>query len=83
MTPQTDILSYFRLAPQFLRSAELTRDFRDPNALNGYCLTQFGKSCFGRMAEGLHSGSGRRAWRLTGDLEFKQVEGEIKIGWLK
>lgn len=62
-----DIMACLRLTPRFLRSTELTRDFRDPNALNGYCLTQFGKSCLGRMAEGLQSGSGRRAWRLTGD----------------
>jgi len=63
----TDIMACLRLAPRFLRSVELTRDFRDPNAFTGYCLTQFGSSCLGRMAEGLQSGSGRRAWRLTGD----------------
>lgn len=83
MNGYPDILSYLRLVSRFLRSTELTRDFRDPNAFAGYCLTQFGRSCLARMAEGLQSGSGRRAWRLTGDPEFKQVEDEIKIGWLK
>ena len=83
MNGYPDILSCLRLAPRFLRSTELTRDFRDPNVCAGYCLTQFGSSCLGRIVEGLQSGLGRRAWRLTGDPEFKEVEDEIKIGWLK
>jgi hypothetical protein len=52
---------------RFLRSAHLERDFRDPAALSGYVVTDFARSCIGRMASGLKPRSGNRAWRMTGD----------------
>jgi hypothetical protein len=52
---------------RFLRSAHLERDFRDPAALSGYVVTDFARSCIGRMASGLKPKSGNRAWRMTGD----------------
>jgi hypothetical protein len=52
---------------RFLRSAHLERDFRDPAALSGYVVTDFARSCIGRMANGLKPKSGNRAWRMTGD----------------
>ena len=52
---------------RFLRSAHLEKDFRDPAALSGYVVTDFARSCIGRMAIGLKPRSGNRAWRMTGD----------------
>lgn len=52
---------------RFLRSTDLSRDFNDPNGLQGYCLTDFGKHCLHRLSDGLEPKSSRRAWRLTGD----------------
>ena len=61
------IASILRPGTRFLRSTDLVRDFGDPAALNGYHLTDFGKQCFSRIAEGLSESSSARAWRLTGD----------------
>lgn len=61
------IASIHRYSNRFLRSTDLIRDFYDPNGLDGYWLTEFGRSCISRIAAGLHPNSGRRAWRLTGD----------------
>src|SRR5882724_498419 len=52
---------------RFLRSTELARDFSDPKALEGYCLTDFAKACLKRISPGLGENSSLRAWRLTGD----------------
>jgi hypothetical protein len=52
---------------RFLRSAHLERDFRDAGALSGYVVTDFARSCIGRIASGLKPRSGSRAWRMTGD----------------
>src|SRR5690349_8488116 len=52
---------------RFLRSTELARDFSDPKALDGYCLTDFARACLNRIAPGLNEDSSLRAWRLTGD----------------
>ena len=51
---------------KFLRSANLERDFRDPNALSGYVVTDFARSALTRIAEGLKPDSGQRSWRVTG-----------------
>ncbi|HMG03837.1 MAG TPA: hypothetical protein VK581_00165 [Chthoniobacterales bacterium] len=51
---------------KFLRSAHLERDFRDPNALSGYVVTDFARAALTRIAEGLKPDSGQRAWRVTG-----------------
>ena len=61
------ISSLHRYSNRFLRSTDLSRDFDDPNGLQGYCLTDFGLSCLNRISEGLKPNSSRRAWRLTGD----------------
>jgi hypothetical protein len=66
MTNRT-LASAFRPATRFLRSTDLVRDFDDPAALNGYYLTDFGRSCLGRIAQGVAANSSARAWRLTGD----------------
>jgi hypothetical protein len=52
---------------RFLRSTQLERDFRDPNALQGYVVTTQAKQSFERISEGLNAQSGQRAWRITGD----------------
>src|SRR6266446_2314598 len=56
-----------RTKSRFLRSANLERDFRDPNVFSGYVVTDFARSCLTRLSEGLKPTSGQRAWRLTGD----------------
>jgi hypothetical protein len=61
------IADLFKIGNRFLRSAHLERDFQDPTVLSGYVVTDFTRSCLGRMANGLKSRSGQRAWRMTGD----------------
>ncbi len=57
----------FKIRSRFLRSAHLERDFEDPGVLSGYVVTDFTRSCLKRVASGLKSHSGQRAWRMTGD----------------
>lgn len=57
----------FQIRSRFLRSAHLERDFEDPGVLSGYVVTDFTRSCLGRVANGLKSRSRQRAWRMTGD----------------
>lgn len=52
---------------RFLRSAQLERDFSDPEALEGYVLTAEIETTVGRLMRGLAPTSGQRAWRVTGD----------------
>jgi hypothetical protein len=61
------IADLFKIGNRFLRSAHLERDFQDPTVLSGYVVTDFTRSCLGRMANGLKTRSGQRAWRMTGD----------------
>ncbi|MEN3944235.1 hypothetical protein WJU23_23235 [Prosthecobacter sp. SYSU 5D2] len=56
-----------RISPRFLRSAQLERDFRDPEALGGYVLTQDTRAHLSRLLKGTRSVSGQRSWRVTGD----------------
>ena len=65
--PEKRIADLFHMRNRFLRSAHLERDFQDPAALSGYVMTDFARSCIGRMANGLKPRSGSRAWRMTGD----------------
>jgi hypothetical protein len=65
--PDNKVSDLFRIRNRFLRSAHLERDFRDPSAFSGYVVTDFAKSCLGRVAYGLKTSSGQRAWRVTGD----------------
>lgn len=60
----TDILKPRR---RFLRSTDLVRDFDDPQGLQDYYLTEFGKSCLMQIGTSFARGATRRAWRLTGD----------------
>ncbi len=52
---------------QFLRSAQLERDFRDADALEGYIITDDVVGFLQRVAYGLRSESGDRAFRIMGD----------------
>ena len=52
---------------RYLRSTQLERDFRDPNALQGYVVTTQARQSLERIAEGSDAKSGQRAWRITGD----------------
>ncbi len=61
------IASLFRVPGRFLRSVQLERDFQDAEALDQYVPTPAISEAFARVAEGLRHGSGRRAWRVTGD----------------
>jgi hypothetical protein len=61
------IESLYQIAPRYLRSTNLERDFGDPKALDSYVLTQHAQACLERLAVGLQPASTQRAWRLTGD----------------
>lgn len=61
------ISSLHQHSGRFLRSTDLVRDFDDPHCLQGYWLTDFGRSCLGRISDGFRPSSGSRTWRLTGD----------------
>src|ERR1039458_10408922 len=61
------IADLFQIKKRFLRSAQLERDFDDPNAFSGYVMTEFTRSCLERVAKGLKPRSSQRAWRMTGD----------------
>ena len=65
--PEKVIGDLLKVGSRFLRSAHLERDFEDPAVLSDYVLTDFTRSCLGRVARGLKSNSGQRAWRMTGD----------------
>jgi hypothetical protein len=65
--PEKVIGDLLKIRSRFLRSAHLERDFEDPAVLSGYVLTDFTRSCLGRVARGLNPSSGQRAWRMTGD----------------
>src|ERR1035438_10403090 len=61
------VADLFQIKTRFLRSAQLERDFNDPNAFSGYVMTEFTRSCLERVAKGLKPRSSQRAWRMTGD----------------
>ena len=65
--PEKRISDLFSIGNRFLRSAHLERDFEDPSVFSGYVVTDFTRSCLGRVANGLEPRSGQRAWRMTGD----------------
>ena len=65
--PDTPINSVFEFTPRFLRSTNLERDFRAPQSLDNYVLTDHGRQCLERLADGLKPGATARAWRITGD----------------
>src|SRR5437868_5602101 len=69
MQESTDrrVADVLRIQNRFLRSAQLERDFRDPDVFSGYVMTDFMRSCLDRLSEGLKPLSSQRAWRLTGD----------------
>lgn len=67
MTVTAQISELFDIQTRFLRSAHLERDFSDSKALSGYVLTPQAQSYAERLATGLATTSGQRAWRITGD----------------
>lgn len=65
--PNKKISDLLKPNNRFFRSVHLERDFRDPDALSGYVLTDHTLSCLERIAKGLKEYSGQRAWRITGN----------------
>jgi hypothetical protein len=61
------ISELFNVPTRFLRSVQLERDFSDAAAMDNYVVTPHVAEAFSRIVDGLRSGSGRRAWRITGD----------------
>lgn len=61
------IFRLFRIPERYLRSVHLERDFDDATALRHYVITPPMASVFAKIVQGLQPGSGRRAWRITGD----------------
>lgn len=64
MTLISDLL---KVSQRFTRSVNIERDFSDPGALEGYVATVETRAHLRQIANGLRSGSGQRAWRITGD----------------
>jgi hypothetical protein len=64
MTLISDLL---KVSQRFTRSVNLERDFSDPRALEGYVATMETRAHLRQIANGLRSGSGQRAWKITGD----------------
>lgn len=65
--PEVLISSLLQEKRRFFRSTDLVRDFEDPQSLDSYWLTDFGRSCLEQVADSLRAGSTQRAWRITGD----------------
>lgn len=61
------ISKLLRISPRFLRSAQLERDFSDPDALGGYVMTHETRTNLARLVKGTRTQSGQRSWRITGD----------------
>ena len=61
------ISGFFRVPSRFLRSVQLERDFHDLASLDHYVVTPHVAEALRRVADGLRTNSGRRAWRITGD----------------
>jgi len=61
------IREYLKVNPRFLRSAQLERDFNDPESLEGYCVTPETTQHLRRLSKGFKPDSSQRAWRITGD----------------
>ena len=64
---QHRIVDLFRVPGRYLRSAHLEHDFDDTVSLRDYVLTSPMIAVLARIIDGLRSGSGSRAWRITGD----------------
>ena len=61
------ISEYLKPNPRFARSINIERDFRDPNALTDYFVTERIGQLFERVAVAFDNDSTERAWRITGD----------------
>lgn len=64
---EISVSEIFQFQKRFLRSANLERDFADPDALNGYIVTPQIEEYTQSISKGLSPESGKRAWRVTGD----------------
>jgi len=60
------IADYLEIAPRYVRSFEIERDFADPAATDGYILTPAVLFATQTLAGGLRKDSTQRAWRITG-----------------
>jgi len=60
------ISEYLNIAPRYVRSFEIERDFMDPAATNGYVLTPAVLFAAQTLSNGLRKNSTQRAWRITG-----------------
>ena len=65
--PGETISQLLSVGRRYLRSAQLERDFFDPEALDGYVVTSDAVNHLRRLGRGLRPESGQRAWRITGD----------------
>lgn len=51
---------------RYVRAVNIERDLEDPEALEGYLLTDSVRSALERLCGGLQASSSQRAWRITG-----------------
>lgn len=55
-----------RIAKRYVRSVDLVRDLRDPDALTGYVVTPSVRDAAARILAGLRKSSTQKAFRVTG-----------------
>ena len=60
------IAERIRIARRYVRAVDMTRDFTDPRALEGYIVTPSVRDALARVTAGLAPGSTQRAFRVTG-----------------
>lgn len=65
-TIASPISEYLEIAPRYVRSFEIERDFTDPAAADGYILTPAVLFAAQTLSSGLSKDSTQRAWRITG-----------------
>lgn len=66
MTTMSRLSDLIEVRSRFTRSVNLERDFEVEIAQDGYVITSLARSTLQRIAEGLRSPNGTRAWTLTG-----------------
>ena len=62
----SSIADFLEIAPRYVRSFEIERDFPDPAATDGYILTPAVLFATQTLSAGLRKESTQRAWRITG-----------------
>jgi hypothetical protein len=63
---ETTISDYLHISRRYTRSIQIERDYRDPQALDGYTVTPTVQYALHQLSAGFRTDSSQRAWRVTG-----------------